>query len=389
MALSTYIGLGKAADGREAGAQAALGALNLAGRSPLIFGILIASHNLPFDQVLSGAIALLGDTPLIGFTTTAEIHSGGIHQRSVVIALISGTDVTAQSEFWSGYGEDSRGTSLRMIQSLPPLQSNSTLFVVADGFHGDPRDLCSNLPAGGYTLAGCLAGGELRQAHTFQLGGRQSGSGGLAAALLSGKIISSVGLGHGWEEVGAYFQIDRVRGQWIRTLNNQTAADAYARWLGYPPREWSFPPLNELVRLYPLGIEKGDKKDLLVRSPLRMESDGSLRMHTNISEGDTAHLLVGNIESCLRSAANAAANALKNLGKARPFLGIILPDISWQILLETQPGSDVAAVQNVLGPNVPIIGGYTYGQFANPNRTAEFYNQHIEVILLAEAADQP
>jgi len=384
MPLSTFIGHAKAADGREAGAQAALQALDQARRAPLIFGILIASHNLPFDQVMSGAIALLGDIPLIGFSTSAEIISSGVHQRSVVVALISGTDVTVRSEFWPGFGEDSRGVSLKMTQTLLPHQSKGTLFVVADGFHGDSKELCNSLGAGSYTLAGCLAGGEQRQARTYQLGGRQSGSGGLAAALLSGKIASGVGLGHGWAEAGIYFQITRVRGPWIRALNNQTAAEAYARWLGYQPRDWSFPPLNELVRLYPLGIEKGEMKSLQVRSPLRMESDGSLRMHTAVSEGDTAHLLVGSIESCLKSAEKAALQALKSLGKARPILGIILPDISWQNLLETQPGAEVTAVRNVLGQNVPIIGGYTFGQFSNPNQTAEFFNQQIEVFLLAE-----
>jgi hypothetical protein len=361
-----------------------LQALDKASRSPVIFGILIASHNLPFDQVLSGAIALLGDVPLIGFSTSAEIISGGIHQRSVVIALISGTDVTVRSEFWPGFGEDSRGASLKMIQSLLPHQSHGTLFIVADGFHGDPKELCNSLEAGPYTLAGCLAGGEQRQARTYQLGGRQCGTGGLAAALISGKITSGVGLGHGWEEAGIYFQITRVRGPWIRALNNQTAAEAYARWLGYQPRDWSFPPLNELVRLYPLGIEKSEFKSLQVRSPLRMESDGSLRMHTAVSEGDTAHLLVGSIESCLKSAEKAALQALKSIGKARPILGVILPDVSWQNLLETQPGAEVTAVRNVLGQNVPIIGGYTFGQFSNSNQTAEFYNQHIEVFILAE-----
>ena len=387
MPLSTFIGFAKAPDGREAGSQAVLQALDQAGRSPLIFGILIASHNLPFDQVFSGAGALLGDIPLVGFSTSAEITSGGVQQRSVVIALISGTDVGVHSEFWPGFGEDSRATCLKMVQELLPRHPKGTLFAVADGFHGDPKELCSSLMEGDYTLAGCLAGGELRQAHTFQLGGRQCGSGGLAAAFLSGKITSSVGLGHGWEEAGVFFQITRVRGSWIRALNNQTVAEAYSRWLGYQPRDWPFPPLNELVRLYPLGIEKDDKKSLQVRSPLRMESDGSLRMHTTLAEGSTAHLLVGNAESCLKSAEQAALQALNTLGTARPVLAIVLPDVAWQNLLETQPGAEVAAIRNVLGPNIPIIGGYTYGQFANPNHSAEFFNQHIEVLLLAEPAE--
>ena len=118
-----------------------------------------------------------------------------------------------------------------------------------------------------------------------------------------------------------------------------------------------------------------------------MESDGSLRMHTTVIEGGTAHLLVGNAESCLKSAEKAALQALKALGTARPILAIVLPDIAWQNLLETQPGAEVAAIRNVLGPNIPIIGGYTYGQFSNPNRSAEFLNQHIEVLLLAEPVE--
>lgn len=387
MPLSAVIGQGKAPDGRDAGSQAALQAVEQVGRAPVIFGIIIASHNLPFNQVLSGAAALLGDIPLIGFTTSAEILASGVQQRSVVIALITGTDVTVRSDFWPGFGEDSRGVSQKMVQFLQPNQSSGTLLVVADGFHGDPKDLCNALPGGPYTLAGCLAGGELRQARTYQLGGRQTGHGGLAAAFLSGKIATGVGMGHGWQEVGAYFQITRVRGPWVRTLNNQTAAEAYANWLGYQPREWSFPPLNELVRLYPLGIEQDDAKNLLVRSPMRMESDGSLRMHTTISEGNTAHLLVGNVESCLKSAEKATLQALKALGKARPFLGIVLPDISWQMLLETQPGAEISSVRKALGPNVPILGGYTFGQISNHTRSAELYNQQIEVILFGEVTE--
>jgi len=118
-----------------------------------------------------------------------------------------------------------------------------------------------------------------------------------------------------------------------------------------------------------------------------MESDGSLRMHTTVSEGDTAHLLVGSVESCLKSAEKATSQALKSLGKARPILGIVLPDISWQMLMETQPGIEITVVRNTLGTNVPIIGGYTFGQISNHNRNAEIYNQQIEVILLGEVID--
>lgn len=387
MPFSAFIGLGKSADSREAGAQAALQALEQAGRSPVLLGIIIASHSLSFTQVVSGAGALLGDVPLIGFSTSAEIVASGLQQRSVVVALLTGSDVTVHSEYFPGFSEDSRAVSQKMIHSLLQSQPNGLLFLAADGFHGDPKDLCQSFVQDPNLVVGCLAGGELRQAHTFQLGGRQTGTGGLAAAHLSGHITAGVGIGHGWQEVGAYFQITRVRGPWIRALNNRPAAEVYAQWLGYLPRDWSFPPLNELVRLYPLGIEQGEASNLLIRSPMRMESDGSLRMHTTISEGASAHLMVGSVESCLKAAEKAASQALKALGKAKPIFALVFPDISWQILFETVPGAEIAAVRKVLGLNLPILGGYTFGQIASLQRSPEFYNQHIEVIVFGEPTD--
>jgi hypothetical protein len=158
----------------------------------------------------------------------------------------------------------------------------------------------------------------------------------------------------------------------------------YAQWLGYLPRDWAFPPLNELVRLYPLGIEQSDSNRLLIRSPMRMESDGSLRMHTSIPEGVSAHFMVGSADSCLKAAEKAASQALKALGKAKPVFAIVLPDISWQAIFEIDPGAEIAAVRKVLGHKLPILGGYTFGQFANLQHTNELYNQHIEIIVFGD-----
>ena len=393
MAISAVVGQARNFDAREAGTQASLRAVEHLGRNPVVLGFIFASHNLPLQQVLSGAAALLGDAPLVGFSTSAELTSQGQQQHSVVVALLTGSDITARADWFPGFGEDSRSTSQKMAHSLQLYQAYGTLFVVADGFHGDTKDLCAALPRGDYTLAGCLSGGELRQARTYQVGGRQSGFGGLAAALLAGKVASGIGLAHGWNEVGAYYKITRTRGAWVRTLNNQPAAETYASLFGYEAREWAYPPLNEMVRLYPLGIEQGKDKPLLVRSPLRMEADGSLRMHTSIPEGSIAHMLVGSMDACQKAAEKAAMQALKSLGKARPVLAVVLPDIAWQMLGETKPGREIEAVRSVIGPEVPIVGGYTLGQIAHSVGTGkkasspELFNQNIEVVLIGEPSD--
>lgn len=395
MSLTAVVGQAQALEGREAAAQAAQRALEQLGRNPVSLGLVIASHYFPIQQVMNGVATLLGDAPLLGFSTSAEITSEGQSQRcsvtsrSVVVALLSGSDLQIRADWWPGFGDDSRAAAQKVAQALQLDQSAGVLMAVADGLVGDARQFCASLPAGNYTLAGCLAGGDLRRARTYQIGGRQSGSGGLAAALLAGGLVASVGLAHGWQEVGAYFKVTRARGPWIRTLDNQSVAETYAKLFGYPAREWSFPPLDELVRLYPLGIEQKEKEDLLVRSPLRMESDGSLRMNTTVAEGSTGHLLVGSVAGCLEAARRAARQALEGLGRARPRLAVILTDIAWQMLFEATPGAEASAVRAELGEGVPIVGGYTFGQIAHTasNGAPELFNQHIEIVLLGEAEE--
>jgi len=62
-------------------------------------------------------------------------------------------------------------------------------------------------------------------------------------------------------------------------------------------------------------------------------------------------------------------------------------DIAWQMLLKSHPGAEVAAVQDILGKDIPIAGGYTLGQIIPGKETAspQLLNQHIVVVTFAEA----
>ncbi len=383
--ISVIIGQGQALDGREAAAQATHRALAGAGREPLVLGIVLASHQYPIQSVVNGTSTLIGDTPIFGFSTSGEITTTGVSQRSVLVALLRGNDLQARADWWPGFADDSRSAAHKMAQGLQLYQNNGSLLLATDGLNGDAKQLCASLPTGNYTLAGCLAGGDIRHRRSYQIGERQSGHGGVAAAILNGKLTLGIGLAHGWKPVGSSLKITKARGPWLRTMNDQTAAEAYANLMGYTAHDWCFPPLNELVRLYPLGLETEDKSGLLVRSPLRVETDGSLRMHTSISEGSTAYILLGSSNSCQQAAEQAAREALTSLGSAHPLFALVLVDISWQMLTESQPGIEVEAIKKVLG-DIPFAGGYTYGQIARDpvSGAPELFNQHIQVILFGE-----
>ena len=385
MTLQAAIGIAQALDGREAGLQAAHQALNRLGVGTPGLGILIASHQFQAREVATGVESLLNDAPLIGFSAPAVLTNSGLHTNSVVLALLKG-DFQAEAHWLSGYAQSGRETAEQLMQLASAHKDNEAALLFADGFNGDAEQLCSAIQPGSLSFAGGLSSGDLHTGSTYQMAGNQTGTGSLAAAFLRGSLRIGVGYGHGWDPVGSQFRVTCSRGFWLRTLDGRPASETYAELLGYSARDWAFPPLNYLARLYPLGVEQGD--ELVVRAPIRVEADGSFRMNTNVRDGIDAYLLVGSYAACEKAASQAAQQALIALGNAKPFFALVLVDIAWQMLLKAKPGAEIAAVQDILGSFVPIAGGYTLGQIVpgKEGGSPRFLNQHIAVIVFGETS---
>ncbi len=376
------VGVAQALDGREAGLQATHQALNRMGVNTPGLAIVVASHQYQAREVLSGVNSLLGEIPMLGFSSPAGLTQGGQFQHSVVVGLISG-EFQAETVWLPGYAQSGRETATKVAQHAASNTERQSLLFFADGFNGDAEQFCSAMTPG-LNITGALSSGDLHTGNTYQMAGNQTGTGGLVAAFMRGNLKMGVGYDHGWDPVGSQFRVTRSRGFWLRTLDGRPASETYAGLFGYPARDWAFPPLNYLARLYPLGVEYGE--DLIVRSPIRVEADGSFRMNASIRDGIDAYLLVGSRVTCERAARQAAQQALLQLGDVKPAFALVLVDIAWQMLLKAHPGVEIAAVQEILGAKIPIAGGYTLGQIA-PSSTSipKFLNQHIVVIVFGES----
>lgn len=381
MTLLSAVGHAQALDGREAGLKATNFALNQLGAASPRLGVVIASHQYQPREVAAGVTSLTGDMPLLGFSTPAGLTKEGLHPHSVVVALLSG-DLRAEVHWLPGYAQSGRETANRLAQLISSDAAHSSLLFFADGFNGDAEQLCGHLPSASLPILGALSSGDLHTGNNYQIAGAQAGTGGLAASFLRGAVKIGVGYAHGWNPVGSQFRVTRSRGFWLRTLDGRPASETYAQVFGYPARDWAFPPLNYLARLYPLGVEQGEQ--LVIRSPLRVEADGSFRLNAPVRDGLDAYLLVGSRPSCQQAAQKAAQDALLQLEDAKPAFALVLVDIAWQMLLKSTPGAEIVAVQDILGANVPVAGGYTLGQIAPSAERPQFLNQHIMVIVFGE-----
>jgi len=387
MVLEVGVGQAFSVDGREAIARAVYEARGSLGNLPINFAVIISSIEYDFNEICNAAHTQIGDVPMIGFSTSGELNRLGSHRRSVVVALLSGQGLDVKSDWMPDFAENSKQTTLEILQGLNlKADQRGLLLMVSDGFNGNNDELVASLPTGRYKLAGCLAGGDMRIGKTYQLGGSRFGSGGLAGAFISGSDLKvGIGTAHGWQPVGASFKITNVRGPWVRSLDGKPASEIYAEIFGRSAGEWAVSPLNTLVRLYPFGIQR-QNQPLQVRTPYRVESDGSFKMKSELENGSIGHLLVGSREKCRQAAQQAAKDAVSSLQGAAPKLVLVFVDAAWQILFQGFEGAEIEAIQQVVGKDVPIAGGYTFGQFTHMQNAPrpEFLNQHIEVIVFGE-----
>lgn len=383
MTFHAAVGQAQALDGREASLQATHRALNRLGAVTPGLGIVIASHQYQARDVASGAASLLGEAPSIGFSTPASLTGAGLHSHSVVVAVLSADDLDVNSHWLPGYSQNSRETASQLDMLISGQQAQNVIFF-ADGLNGDAEQFCNSIPNNAFQMAGSLSSGDLHSENTYQIAGNQTGTGALAALTFSGSLRMGVGHAHGWDPVGGQIRVTRSSGFWLRTLDARPASETYAELFGYPAREWGFPPLSHMVRLYPLGVEQGE--ELVIRSPIRVEADGSFRMNASVRDGVDAFILVGSPASCREAAQQAAQQALRELDGLKPAFALVLVDIAWQMLLKATPGAEITAIQDIIGEQVPIAGGYTLGQIVPGKETSNpgFLNQHIVVILFGE-----
>jgi hypothetical protein len=215
MALFASVGSAQALDGREAGLQAAHQALNHLGANSPVFAMVIASHQYQAREVLNGVTSLLGELPMIGFSSPAGLTNEGHFQHSVVVALLSG-DFQADAMWLPGYAQSGRETAAKVADHAAAREERQSLLVFADGFNGDAEQFCGAIPSG-MSVLGALSSGDINTGNTYQMTGTQTGTGGMVAAFLRGEIKIGVGYDHGWDQVGKQFRVTRSRGFWLRT----------------------------------------------------------------------------------------------------------------------------------------------------------------------------
>jgi len=391
MTFIAAVGDAQVTEAREAGMQAAYKALNSLGTVLPSFCLVIVPYRYDPQQVIGGITSMISNVPLIGLSVSSGLTQLGLHSHSVIVVLFAGEALQAEMHWFPSHFQSSAETAKSISELLGGVKRRvENMIVFGDGLKADTEQFCAELPEG-LSVFGGLSSGDGLGNGSFQISGLQSGPGSLAAAFLSGNFKLGIGWGHGWHPVGNRLNVTSSRVFNLQTLDKKLVSEVYAHFFGQNARAWTASPLNSLSRIYPLGIEQTETEELLVRAPIRIDADGSMCMNSALRESSRGFLMVGSSSDCYESVVKACQQALKELGEARPVFALVLVDIAWQMLMEAQPGIEIQALQEVLGVDVPIAGGYTIGQIIPPGRAdgrARFLNQHAVVAIFGDMTEK-
>jgi hypothetical protein len=157
-------------------------------------------------------------------------------------------------------------------------------------------------------------------------------------------------------------------------IDNLPATDFYRRFLGSQAV-----PTPE----FPLAILDAQGGVESLRTPIgeHESEEGAINFFSEVRQGVTVRIATADrsaiLEGCKTSIQNAFA---KYPHGRRPEAAVIFSCSCRRLLLGTRTGEEYEVVRSVLGPDIPIIGFYGYGEIA-PAGSADMSKYHNETFV--------
>lgn len=399
MSLRSSVGFSEGVDAYTVGANAYQEALNELGDPYADVAIVFASVQYDQQKMLDGIRSLSGDTIIVGASTAGEITTvGPLNKHSVGVMLLK----SDKMRFYPGIGEDvahdahAAGVAVAEVIKAKAGGDLKTLMMFPDVLVGNGADIVRGVQESlgeHFPAIGGAAGDDFKFEKTYQYLDGVAHSGSVVGLGLGGDFKFGIGVKHGWIPVGMPRTVTRSAGSVLHELDGKPAISIYENYFGEEQtKELRTDKLAKLAITYPLGMKIAGSDEMLIRDPFSVDEHGSITCAAEIPMGAEIQLMVGSREEAIVVAREAAQSALAQLEGAEPKAIIIFNCIARNKLFGVHSGEEITAIQEVIGPEVPLLGFYTYGEQAplggevrniEQCKTA-FHNETVVICVLAE-----
>ncbi len=337
------------------------------------FGFVFASTKFDQQEMLRGVYSIAPDVTFIGCSSAGEItNSGPLKDPSVVVMMVAGGDALS---FAPGIGTNIKAGEFNAGAAL----ANSILarageapltgcIMFSDGLAGNGAEIVRgalSVLGDDFPLVGGSAGDDFEFKKTYQYWNGKPHTGDTVGVGLSGDFVFGVGVKHGWGVLGRPAKVTKSENSVVYEIDGKPAFEHYEKYFGAQrAKQLREGNLAQFAVLYPLGIKSKETDDYLLRAPFSVDANGAITCTSEIPEGSEVRIMMGTRKSAIDMARTAAKQALAALGDKKPKAIFIFNCIARRRLLGDDGGLEIAAIQDVLGKDVPLVGLYTYGEQA-------------------------
>jgi hypothetical protein len=205
-----------------------------------------------------------------------------------------------------------------------------------------------------------------------------------AVGFYGDKILLQSHFHGGWKRTGTHMKISLSKNNVVYDFDDQSALRVYESQLGFEAKNL---PMSGL-RFPILVSDPLRSRKPLVRTLLGIDRETEcLTFAGNVPTGWDAEIMRADLSDLIDAAGQVASEMMSN-NLPEPEASILVSCIGRRLVLDSKTDLEVAKMRDILPKNMPIIGFYSYGEFAQSKdkRTTHLLNQAITSFSMSEAA---
>lgn len=324
---------------------------------------------------------------IISCSTAGEINDNNSQENSAVCTAIS-FDHTPFHIVADNIKNHKNSFELGAhLSKKLPIKDLKYVWIISDGGLINGDDLIKGIQSvtgKSVMVSGGLAGDGANFEKTLVGLDENIASGNLVLMGLYGNKIK-VGSGYqgGWDVFGPERTITKSKDNVLFEIDNENALDLYKKYLGKYAEE-----LPASALLFPLSVKSADTDFFLVRTILSIdENKKSMTFAGNLPEGSTVRFMKSNFDRLINAAADAATEAVVNMGKNIPVdLALFVSCVGRKLVLSQRIDEELEAAMDNITEGATVAGFFSYGEIApqQDKKTSHLHNQTMTITTFAE-----
>ncbi len=384
------IGASQAADPQEAAYQACLAAKNSLNSAQTDLVLLFTGENCARDEVLNVIHTILRPKRLTGACAGAIIAPDGILKNGLVLLAVNSDEISfGLAAVNTPASADLRQAGFELGRKLTgDLKSagRQAGIIFTDGISQNNSLLVHGIQevlGFGFPLLGAVSSDDFKFKNMCSFYQKQRLANATVGLLIGGAHVA-VGSRHGFKPLGKPRFITKAEGHVLRAIDDKPAVVLYEEFLGNEAQDLKKNVFASHVLLYPLGIYLEDERQYLLKNAVDILDDGSIVCQGEVPEGAEVHLMIGNRDSCVQSAIDAAQEVKDGLAGKQPKFVLVIESLARHRILGRRSWLEIQAVKDVLGYTTPLIGMYAFGEISPFGSLDNVKNTHMhnETILI-------